>query len=202
MNSWQAKWNERYQDKPLDNELAPVLRDNLHLLPATGRALDLACGLSVNTLTLARHGLDTHAWDFSSCALQKLQQHAAEQDLRIHCSERDVELEPPEPSSFDVIVVVHFLQRRIAPALVAALKPNGLLFYQTFCQQKTDPAAGPVNPDFLLARGELLQLFSGLSCVAYREEGRLGNHAQGLRNQAYLVAKKTHVVAAPDFRSR
>ncbi len=35
------------------------------------------------------------------------------------------------PESFDVIVVSHLLDRTLAPALVAALRPGGLLYYQT-----------------------------------------------------------------------
>jgi tellurite methyltransferase len=47
---------------------------------------------------------------------------------------------------------------------------------------------GPGNPLFRLAPNELLRLFPGLRVIAYREEGLFGDSAQGLRNEAWLVA--------------
>jgi len=63
------KWNARY--RMADTTVADpavVLSENLHLLPARGCALDLACGAGANALLLARHGLETHAWDNRMCA--------------------------------------------------------------------------------------------------------------------------------------
>lgn len=47
-----------------------VLLDNSHLLPASGRALDLACGLGANALYLAKRGMTTSAWDLSPVQLR------------------------------------------------------------------------------------------------------------------------------------
>jgi tellurite methyltransferase len=41
-----------------------------------------------------------------------------------------------------------------------------------------------------LAENELLRLFSELRVLAYREEGRVGNMAEGFRNEAMIVAQK------------
>lgn len=57
----QHKWNARYEDSTSLPRVAPVLADHQYLLPRTGRALDLACGLGGNALCLAAHGLDTWA---------------------------------------------------------------------------------------------------------------------------------------------
>jgi hypothetical protein len=72
---------------------------------------------------------------------------------------------------------------------MAELRPVGLLFYQTFIQQKV-ANIGPNNPDYLLAENELLKLFSDLTIMFYREFGTEGDHCQGLRNEAQLLAKK------------
>ena len=101
--------------------------------------------------------------------------------------ECDVSAQPPAPASFDVIVVSRFLDRELFPALLAALRRQGLLFYQTFTADK-DPAVGPSSPDYLLRRGELLRLCAGLRPVLYREEGRLGDLQRGFRNEAMLIA--------------
>lgn len=183
------KWNRHYRDSTALPCGAPVLRDNTHLLPASGAALDLACGLGGNALLLAETGLHCDAWDRSEVAIERLRNLAVERDLPIRPRVRDVVAEPPAPSRFDVIVVSFFLDRTLMPALAAALRPGGLLFYQTFTALKRDPA-GPSNPNFLLEEGELLRWFGTLRLRMYREEGRLGDLRHGERNTAQLIVEK------------
>jgi 2-polyprenyl-3-methyl-5-hydroxy-6-metoxy-1,4-benzoquinol methylase len=188
-----AKWDARYRDAAGPSGPAWVLSENLHLLPRRGSALDLACGLGANALLLARHGLDTSAWDISAVAIERLRLAAAEQGLRVRAAVRDLLAAPPEPERFDVIVVSHFLERSLTPALSAALRPGGLLFYQTFTRTRVDDT-GPRTDAFRLADNELLRLFAPLLLVVYREEGTLGDPSRGLRNEAALVAcKATHL---------
>ena len=96
----------------------------------------------------------------------------------------------PSPESFDVIVVSRFLERRLAPTLIDALTPEGLLFYQTFTQVTVGAMWGPTNPAYRLAPQELLTLFQPLRVVVYREEGRVGDTTRGWRHEALLVAQK------------
>ncbi len=183
-------WDQRYRDSITEQPPALVLGAQAHLLPATGMALDLACGLGANALLLARRGLETWAWDISPVAIGRLDGYAAQAGLAIHTEVRDVVLRPPEPARFDVIVVSRFLERSLAPFLQAALRPGGLLFYQTFTKTRTGEATGPRNPAFLLEDNELLRLFAPLRVRFYREEGLLGDTAQGIRNEALLIAQK------------
>ncbi len=183
-----AKWDQRYGDSDRQPPAAAVLVENLHLLPTKGRALDLACGLGESALLLARQGLHVAAWDLSRVAIERLQQEAGSRDLQIESRVRDVCKEPPEPASFDVILVSHFLDRDLAPALTEALLPGGLLFYQTFIREAVSDC-GPSNPAFRLAANELLRLFSTLEVRFYREEGRVGDLQQGTRDIAQLVAQ-------------
>lgn len=166
-----------------------VLADYTHLLPTKGRALDLACGLGANALLLARHGLETQAWDYAETAIERLQANAQSQQLQIQTQVRDIIASPPPADTYDVIIVCHFLDRRLNSALVKSLKPNGLLFYQTFTRTAVNES-GPKNPLFRLADNELLHLFSDLQIVVYREEGTIGDITQGFRNQALLIARK------------
>ena len=91
--------------------------------------------------------------------------------------------------SFDVIVVSRFLDRTLSDAIIGALKPDGLLFYQTFTQEKVSQQR-PNNPDYLLGCGELLELFSPLRVVFYRENALIGEHHRGLRNEARFVGQE------------
>lgn len=183
------KWNARYRAAEGEATACYALREFAHLLPKEGDALDLACGRGGNALLLAEHGLQTQAWDLSSVAIEHLQGIADSHGLAIQASVHDVEQESLQANSFDVIVVSYFLERKLAPALMNALKPNGLLFYETFIREKPE-GVGPSNPDFLLGENELLSLFSDLHVLAYREEGLVGTLEKGQRNVAMLVAQK------------
>jgi SAM-dependent methyltransferase len=198
-----AEWNARHSHSTaLIPAPSAVLADNRHLLPAQGKALDLACGFAGNGVVLAETGLQTYAWDFSPVVIEKLNTLLAERvptqrSLPLYPQVRDVIRQPPPALSFDVIVVSRFLERRLSSALIDALKPGGLLFYQTFVKARVD-AGGPDCADFLLDENELLQMFvPPLILHVYREEGRLGDIRQGLRNQAILVAQKKQNQAAP-----
>jgi len=184
-----AKWNERYRTATCEPKASPVLQENLHLLPGNGHALDLACGLGANAILLAQQGLDVDAWDIADVAVAALHDVALERQLSIHAEVRDVEAHPPEAATFDVIVVSHFLDRGIIPALIQALKPGGLIYYQTFIQQRVSDR-GPQCEKFRLADQELLQLFSGLQVLFYREEGRIGDVQKGFRDEAMFIGRK------------
>jgi SAM-dependent methyltransferase len=183
------KWDRRYREASGPGNPAPILAEHLHLLPAGGNALDLACGLGANTLLLAQHGLSTQGWDISAVALQRLNERAADQGLTVTTRQRDVEADPPPPRSFDLIVVTDFLFRPICPAISAALRPGGLLFYSTWCAGKRS-ASGPSNPEFLLQPNELLRLFPSLHVRFYREDAAAGTLTLGDRDRAHLIAQQ------------
>ena len=54
-----------------------------------------------------------------------------------------------------------------------------------------NPELGPSNPNFLLNKNELLHLCAGMEVLVYREEGTNGCIAEGWRNKAMIVAKKS-----------
>lgn len=183
------KWDRRYREASGPGNPAPVLAEHLHLLPAGGDALDLACGLGANALLLAQNGLCTQGWDISAVALQRLNEHATARGLTLTTLQRDIEAHPPPLRSFDLIVVTDFLFRPICPAIAAALRPGGLLFYSTWCAGKRS-ASGPSSPAFLLQPNELLRLFPGLQVRFYREDAQAGTLTLGDRDRAHLIAQQ------------
>jgi len=187
--SLKEKWNERYRTATDERQAARVLKENLHLLPESGRALDFACGFGGNAILLAQQDLKVDAWDISDVAIAALQDVALERQLSIQAEVRDVEENPPATETFDVIVVSYFLDRDIIPALMQALKPGGLIFYQTFTRQRVSDR-GPQRAEFRLADQELLQLFSDLQIMFYREEGCVGDVQEGFRDEAMLIGRK------------
>ncbi|WFP49351.1 methyltransferase domain-containing protein [Methylomonas sp. EFPC3] len=190
MTELQNKWDAIYRNATAAPAAAELLANHLHLLPRQGKALDLACGLGGNALLLAGSGLSVDAWDVSSVALDKLRHYADRQSLSINTRHCQIGSESLAEHRYDVIVICRFLDRTLCNAIMAALNPGGLLFYQTFTRDKLDQH-GPSNPDYLLARNELLQLFQPLSVVFYQEYARIGDTRLGNRNEACFIGQKT-----------
>lgn len=187
-DSLKSKWNVRHAwaarqggwPKP-----ASVVVDNEDLLPTLSGsyatdvlALDLACGRGGNALWLADKGWPVAAWDHSEVAITALEEQARSANLHVQTEVRDVIAEPPEARSFDVIVVSRFLHRPLCDHLVNALKPAGVLFYETFTH-------GLSTPEFMLQEDELLSLFDTLTVLRYRTQ-----LPQGDRIAAWLVAQR------------
>jgi SAM-dependent methyltransferase len=153
------------------------LTSNAHLLPTVGDALDVACGSGRHALWLAERGLRTTALDRDADRIAALNAEAARLHLSLTAEVVDLEsgLFQFTPDTYDVIVVVHYLHRPLFPSLVAALRPGGLLVYETFTRAQA--ARGrPANPEFLLEPGELLMRAQPLEVLASREgdyEGRM-----------------------------
>ena len=193
MNALINKWDLFYnQAEVVDYSVTKVLADNYFLLPTTGTALDLACGLGANALYLAQQGLAVTAWDISNVAIEKLKVSAATQRLNINACQENIQVESFAKCSFDVVVVSRFLDRTLSDAIIGAIKPNGLLFYQTFNREKTN-RVGPNNPDYLLVEHELCSLFAKLKLVFYRDNALIGDTLQGLRNEAQFIGQKYSV---------
>jgi len=184
----EAKWDLIYEKSDFSIP-ADVLLENRFLLPKKGIALDLASGLGANAIFLAERGLDTHAWDISAVALARLQQKACNMHLNISSKQVCIAQNVLPKNAFDVIVVTRFLDRSLCNEIIESLKSDGLLFYQTYVREKLT-SGGPHNPSFLLARNELLKLFSSLNLVAYRENHRIGDLQCGERNEALFVGHK------------
>jgi SAM-dependent methyltransferase len=185
----QEKWDKCYQDRNLMAQAAEVLDNNTFLLPRQGKALDLACGLGGNALLLARHGLETEAWDISDVALMRLMEQSQRLGLQIKPKQVKITPQIMPRQAFDVIVVSRFLDRSLCQPIIAALKPDGLLYYQTFVQDKLT-TSGPSNHDYLLRKKELLTLFSSLKLVFYQEFSLIGDLSQANRDEALLIGQK------------
>lgn len=162
------------------------LVDHARVLPPTGEALDVASGSGRNALWLAARGLNTLAIDRDARAVATIRRTA--EDLRLPLRAEVVDLEvdvvsgfsrtteaPLPAAAFDVVVVVHYLHRPLFPALRAALRPGGVLVYETFTRAQAQRGK-PTNPAFLLEPGELSALVAPLEVLFEREgdyEGKM-----------------------------
>jgi SAM-dependent methyltransferase len=183
----QVKWDGIYQEAEEYPPPAQVLLENAHLLPKSGQALEVACGLGSNALFLATRGFTVTAWDISPVAIEKLRRRAERLDVAAQVVDVTTTSWPQE--AFDVIVVSRFLVRSLCPMIAAALKPGGLLYYQTFVRAKV-ALVGPQDLEYLLEENELLRLFPSLIIRAFRDEAKCGDIRHGFRNEAYLVGER------------
>ena len=137
-----------------------------HLIPAGGRVLDLACGTGRHACHLCGLGHVVVAVDRDPAALRSLAETAGIEPLVA-----DLESGPwPLPGqSFDAVVVTNYLHRPLFPHIFAALRSGGVLIYETFAMGN-EQFGKPSNPEFLLRRGELLDLIApNLQVVAFEQ---------------------------------
>lgn len=193
-NPQSDKWDTIYRAKIQQTDqqhikAAYVLENFQHLLPVQGQALDLASGLGANALLLAQHRLQAHAWDISSVAITHLRQTAKSLNIEIKTAVRDIINDPPPQNTFDVIVISQFLERSIMPNIIAALRQNGLLFYQTFTRDQQQDG-GPSNKKYRLDKNELLNLCKKLHILIYQEQGTLTDAKTNPHHQALLIGQR------------
>lgn len=150
------RWNEKYQDNPMPDEPIKLISQYARL--ATGnRALDIACGMGRHSKYLASLGFEVDALDISSVAIEQLQ------DIpNIHAKEVDFDTYALPKEQYDLIVCTYFLERRLFPQIIEALRPNGIILMETFLYDPQNERKAS-NPDFLLKKGELEASF-GKAC--------------------------------------
>ena len=167
----------------------------LHRVPK-GRALDVACGSGRHALYLAAHGFEVEAIDRDAETLTRLSTTAAQRHLS-HLTVKQVDLErmtderPEFPANtYDAIVVCFYLHRPLFSWLIEALKPHGVLLYETFTIENYKRYHHPRRWEFCLAQNELLRLASSLRVLYYDEGEHEGGAGTGSVFTAQLVAQK------------
>jgi len=152
------KWNKKYKDTPKllqQREVGEKLI--LAINKAKGKkALDIASGAGKNSIYLAKNGFNVEALDISELALESLKEQNYE---NITCILVDLDNYDIPKNSYDLIVMTNFLDRKLIPKLSKALKKDGILFIETYMEDKENEKE-PSNPDFLLKKDELKTFFN------------------------------------------
>lgn len=171
-NEDRLRWDEKYALR----EVSEVLQPDQWLVEVAskmkpGKVLELACGLGHNAVWLASQGWDVDAVDISPVCLEKAAELAGRQSQSVNWIAADLDELEPAQECYDLVLVFRFLDRGRLPDLVErALKPDGILLYETFVRGQLDrPDNHLKNPAFVLDTGELPRLFSGLRDDFYSE---------------------------------
>ena len=165
----QKKWNHKYRVPEYITGKEPVewLKNHSDMLNGNGSALDIASGEGRNAVFAAEKGYQTLAVDISTTGLEKAHALADEKGVTIETCVVDLDNWGIEQNAFDLILCFNFLDRRIFPAITNALKPGGLIFYETFTVDYLKYSS--FKREWVLEHNELLDAFSGLRIVGYRE---------------------------------
>jgi tellurite methyltransferase len=187
MPTSQSEWDAKHRlaGQAPSAEPAGIVRELLPLLPM-GHALDLACGTGRHTLLLATRHQHVTAVDWSATALEILENQARALQAPVR---RIQSLDSPGRSprggidlvqanlgsiaiperSYDLILCIRYLQRSLFPLICRALRPGGVLLFETYTQAQLRFDGGPRSPEHLLETGELRRAFPELCVLFYRE---------------------------------
>jgi SAM-dependent methyltransferase len=136
----------------------------LPLIKPGGLVLDLAAGSGRHVRLLRDCGFAVCAVDRDTTALLAFAGPC--------CEVRRIDLETDDPrqlgTDYDGIIVTNYLHRPLLPAIARYLAPGGVLIYESFARGN-ERFGPPRNPDFLLRPGELLEVFTTLTVVAFEQ---------------------------------
>ena len=159
------------------------------LIPAAGQVLDLACGSGRHSRFLLEHGYDVLAVDRDVTGLGSLAG-----TTRLEILELDLE-DSTMPTfldrGFDGIVVTDYLYRPLLHPLCAALRPGGVLIYETFARGN-EVYGRPSRADFLLEPGELLRVAQDDLHIVSFEQGLERSPGPAVRQR--ICAVRAHGV--------
>jgi tellurite methyltransferase len=155
------RWNLRYSSGTAD--MAPncwLVEHEALIRPrqAGQRALDLACGMGQNALYLARLGYQVDAWDISDVALEGLRAAlaVAGEGLAVTLRQVDLDVAAISPATYDLVLDLNFLERRLFGEMAAALRPGGILMLRALMHRAVGDER---TPPYLLEPGELAAAF-------------------------------------------
>jgi tellurite methyltransferase len=188
---WNRRYAERYAGCPytfVPSRWLPEIEAHLKPPRKDARALDLASGPGRNAVWLAERGWTVNAWDLSDVALSILNCEREERaahgfPLPIDVREIDLDGATIPPATYDLVLNMLFLDRRLWPDMAAALRPGGLLAFETFVDLPGGRRS-EVSPEHLIQPGELRAVFEalGLETLLYDEDG--------VRGTARLLARR------------
>lgn len=183
-----AHWTAKYAAGIRESPPSAWVAGHLAGLAADAVCLDLASGSGRHAALLAGARRTVVALDFVEPVVRRA---AERRDVLGVVAEAG--LLPFRAATFDLVVVVNFLDRSLFGALAGLLRPGGRLVVETFTLENLQriPASrrrGPSNPAFLLEPDELPRLVAPLRVIAAHEG--LVRDAAGERWTAGVVAER------------
>lgn len=137
--------------------------------------LDLACGTGRNGLFLSDQNMPVVFADRSNDAMATIKPKLSEGSRLWPVDLELPGLYPLANQMFSAVLVFRYLHRPLFEAIKQAVKPGGLIVYETFTIDQAK-LGRPKNPDFLLLPGELNGVFADWQ-ILRTFEGMINNSA-------------------------
>lgn len=198
----QATWDKRYTRDDYLFGTAPnaFLAAQAPRLTAGQSALCVADGEGRNSVWLARQGLKVSAFDISPVGVAKARKLAAGKGVQVGYEVSDVASWAWPTAAFDVVVAIFVqfadpaLRAFMFKAMLAALKPGGLLLIEGYTPKQLDyKTGGPPQVEHLYTEALLRESFASceiLELRAYDAEIDEGAQHSGMSALIDLVARK------------
>ena len=152
-----------------DSSPSPWVRRFASLIKPSGTVIDIASGTGRHARLLAGMGYHVEAVDRDPQALTSIM---GQSGIVTRVADLEDSEWPYEGMSFDGVIVTNYLHRPRFTALLDALRPGGVLIYETFMVGH-EKLGKPSNPDFLLQPNELLERVHDRMIVVAFEQGRV-----------------------------
>ncbi len=164
------KWDERYRLGAYEDRTHPSAWLERWVPDVTvGRALDVPCGAGRNALFLASRGFSVTGIDISDVALVRAESTARARGLSAEWMRRDLDTGHGVTGTFDLIVMIHYVDLDLIQDLAGHLAPGGHLIVELHLA--TDRAVGgPQDAAFRVAPGALRNAAGHLDILSYSEE--------------------------------
>ncbi|WP_420625811.1 class I SAM-dependent methyltransferase [Candidatus Poriferisodalis sp.] len=184
------RWDAIYADASEPRPASEFVTNHAELLVGCPTAIDLAGGTGGTALWLSAQGISTTLVEISERALGIARDAAAERGLQLLTRNADLEAhrlptarDLGREQGWTAAVCSNFLHRPLLDWLDHLLVPGGLAFVQIATVDNLLINARP-GRKYLVKRGELPDLCSGLETVSFEEGWFAGRH------EARLVARR------------
>lgn len=182
---WDNKYSEE-KDSWLGNQPHPLLLDYADLISTNGLILDAASGVGADAFYLAQKGHKLIAMDISYVGLHAAQERFRKHRLEYNGAVVDLSTAWVPTEAFDAILNFYFLERATFPVYRRALKPGGLLFFETF-QKNEHPRR---HPEHYLDPGELIATFADFEILKYEQMENTSAKGNSGKTIIQMVARK------------
>lgn len=162
------RWEERYRGGRRCGGEAPSEFLAAHADLISGRVLDVAAGAGRNAVFLARRGAVVEALDISLSGLRLARDTALAEGLTLLAAQVDLESFPLPRRRYDAIINIRYLQRSLFVPFRRAIKPGGLILFDTFLIDQQSLGEHRTAA-YLLQRGELRAAFADCDLLVYEE---------------------------------
>lgn len=187
------KWDKRHIESPIPTEPIELITKFARLAPGK-QALDIACGMGRHAKYLASEGFSVEALDISSTAIESLRGLE-----NITAREVDFDTYELPKNHYDLIICTYYLERRLFPQIIDALKEGGIFIYETFVYHP-DNDFPPSKRRFMLNEGELEATFDDrLDLMHIREEWRVTPKGDKMLIGSIVGKKKSGGMSVEDF---